>query len=100
MRGEHPGIGYSISGWENLASGSHTLTSMLIDAPENYDADVLLKEYRAPPSVTIGQSALDSFRSLLNKTNRLRDSVFPDLTGAVAHPLPPERGKEQTTPAE
>jgi hypothetical protein len=53
VRGEHPGIGYSITGWENLASGSHTLTSMLIGAPENYDADVLLKEYQAPPRVTI-----------------------------------------------
>jgi len=51
--GEHPGIGYSMTGWENLASGSHTLTSLLIDAPENYDADVLLKEYQQPPRVTI-----------------------------------------------
>jgi len=53
VRGEHPGIGYSMTGWENLASGSHTLTSMLIDAPENYDADTLLKEYQTPPRVTI-----------------------------------------------
>jgi hypothetical protein len=53
VRGEHPGIGYTMTGWENLASGSHTLTSMLIGAPENYDADVLLKEYQAPPRVTI-----------------------------------------------
>ncbi|HXR26058.1 MAG TPA: hypothetical protein VN742_11895 [Candidatus Binataceae bacterium] len=53
VRGEHPGIGYAMTGWENLASGSHTLVSMLIDAPEDYDADILLKEYATPPGVTI-----------------------------------------------
>ncbi len=53
VRGEHPGIGYLMTGWENLASGSHTLVSMLIDAPEDYDADLLLKEYATPPRVTI-----------------------------------------------
>ncbi len=53
VRGEHPGIGYAMTGWENLASGSHTLVSMLIDAPQDYDADVLLREYQAPPSVAI-----------------------------------------------
>jgi hypothetical protein len=53
VRGEHPGIGYTMTGWENLAAGSHTLVSMLIDAPENYNADVLLGEYRSPPSVRI-----------------------------------------------
>jgi hypothetical protein len=53
VRGEHPGIGYVMTGWENLASGSHTLVSMLIGAPENYDADILLKEYQTPPSVTV-----------------------------------------------
>jgi hypothetical protein len=51
VRGEHPGIGYAMRGWENLASGNHTLVSMLIDAPEDYDADILLKEYQAPPRV-------------------------------------------------
>ena len=53
VRGEHPGIGYAITGWENLASGSHMLVSMLIDAPEDYDADILLKEYATPPMVTV-----------------------------------------------
>lgn len=53
VRGEHPGIGYTIIGWENLASGSHRLTSMLIGAPENYDADILLKEYQTLPRVVI-----------------------------------------------
>ena len=53
VRGEHPGIGYTMTGWENLASGSHMLTSMLIGATENYDADILLKEYQAPARVTI-----------------------------------------------
>jgi hypothetical protein len=53
VRGEHPGIGYTITGWENLAAGNHTLVSMLIDAPEDYDVDLLLKEYATPPIVTI-----------------------------------------------
>jgi hypothetical protein len=53
VRGEYPGIGYAMTGWENLASGTHTLVSMLIGAPENYDADILLKEYQSPPTVTI-----------------------------------------------
>jgi hypothetical protein len=53
VRGEHPGIGYAMTGWENLASGSHTLVSMLIDAPEDYDADILLREYATPPRLTI-----------------------------------------------
>ena len=53
VRGEHPGIGYAMTGWENLTSGSHTLVSMLIDAPEDYDADVLLKEYQTPPQRAI-----------------------------------------------
>jgi len=53
IRGEHPGIGYTITGWENLAAGNHTLVSMLIDAPQDYDANLLLREYRTPPSVTV-----------------------------------------------
>jgi hypothetical protein len=53
VRGEHPGIGYSMTGWENLPSGTHQLVSMLIGAREDYDADILLKEYRTPPKVIV-----------------------------------------------
>ena len=53
VRGEHPGIGYSMTGWENLSSGTHELISMLIGAREDYDADILLKEYRTPPQVIV-----------------------------------------------
>jgi hypothetical protein len=53
VRGEHPGIGYAMTGWENLAAGSHTLVSMLIGAPADYDADILLKEYQTPPKVAV-----------------------------------------------
>ena len=53
IRGEHPGIGYSMTGWENLSSGTHELVSMLIGAREDYDADILLKEYRTPPKVIV-----------------------------------------------
>jgi hypothetical protein len=53
VRGEHPGIGYSMTGWENLSSGTHELVSMLIGAREDYDADMLLKEYRTPPKVIV-----------------------------------------------
>ncbi len=51
--GEHPGIGYEITGWENLGRGRHDLDSMLIVAPGDYDPDVLLKELSAPPRVTV-----------------------------------------------
>jgi hypothetical protein len=53
VRGEHPGIGYTMTGWENLASGNHELVSMLIGARDDYDPDILLKEYRTAPVVTI-----------------------------------------------
>jgi hypothetical protein len=53
VRGEHPGIGYQITGWENLARGRHDIDSMLIVAPGDYDPELLLKELAAPPRVTV-----------------------------------------------
>lgn len=53
VRGEHPGIGYAITGWENLSAGEHRLTSMLLTAEDRYDAGVLMREYQRPPAITV-----------------------------------------------
>ena len=51
--GEHPGIGYVITGWENLGSGVKEFDALLITTPADYSPDVLMKELHAPPSVTV-----------------------------------------------
>ena len=52
VRGENPGIGYRITGWENLSSGEHQLLSMLIGANADYDPALLLKEYVTRPQIS------------------------------------------------
>jgi hypothetical protein len=56
VRGENPGIGYRITGWENLSSGTHQILSMLIGADDDYAPSLLLKEYLAPPRVKVTAS--------------------------------------------
>ena len=51
--GEHPGIGYVITGWEKLESGIHTFDSLLITTRADYSPDVLLKELHSLPVVTV-----------------------------------------------
>jgi hypothetical protein len=51
--GEHPGIGYVITGWEKLGSGVHRFDSLLITTAADYSADVLLEEMRTRPVVTV-----------------------------------------------
>ena len=51
--GEHPGIGYVITGWEKLESGIHTFDSLLITTRADYSPDVLLKELQSLPVVTV-----------------------------------------------
>ena len=51
--GEHPGIGYVITGWEKLGSGIHTFDSLLITTPGDYSPDVLLEELHTPPTVLV-----------------------------------------------
>ncbi|HKM99570.1 MAG TPA: hypothetical protein VJX23_03570 [Candidatus Binataceae bacterium] len=46
--GEHPGIGYVITGWEKLESGTHEFDSLLISTPGDYSPDVLLRELHTP----------------------------------------------------
>ena len=53
MPGEHPGIGYVITGWENLESGVHNFDSLLITTRADYSPDVLLEELHSPPVVTV-----------------------------------------------
>ncbi len=50
--GEHPGIGYSITGWEKLGAGDHIFGSLLITTAKDYSPDVLLEELRTPPVAT------------------------------------------------
>src|SRR5215472_8324795 len=50
--GEHPGIGYVITGWENLGSGTKEFDALLITTPADYSPDVLMKELNAAPSIT------------------------------------------------
>jgi len=51
--GEHPGIGYTITGWERLESGLHTFDSLLITTQADYSPDVLLEELHTPLAVTV-----------------------------------------------
>jgi hypothetical protein len=55
--GEHPGIGYVITGWEKLESGIHTFDSLLITTPADYSPDVLMEELHSPPVVTVRPKA-------------------------------------------
>ena len=51
--GENPGIGYVITGWENLGSGTKEFDALLITTPADYSPDVLMKEQRTPPTITV-----------------------------------------------
>ncbi len=47
--GEHPGVGYAITGWENLGGGDHVFGSLLITTAKDYSPDVLLEELHTSP---------------------------------------------------
>jgi hypothetical protein len=49
--GEHPGVGYMMTGWEELSGGAHVIDSLLISVSGSYDPDLLLRELRIPVSV-------------------------------------------------
>jgi hypothetical protein len=57
IRGEHPGIGYVITGWEKLESGVHAFDSLLITTRADYSPDVLLEELHSPPVATVRPKA-------------------------------------------
>ncbi len=57
VRGEHPGIGYQMTGWERLGRGRHDLDSLLLVAPGDYDPDLLLRELSTPLRVTVTPAA-------------------------------------------
>ena len=50
--GEHPGIGYVITGWESLGSGVKEFEALLITTPADYSPEVLMKEQHTPASIT------------------------------------------------
>jgi len=45
------GVGYVMTGWETMARGAHSLDSLLITAPGDYDPEVMFKELHRPPIV-------------------------------------------------
>ncbi|MGH7863882.1 MAG: hypothetical protein ACREQB_02755 [Candidatus Binataceae bacterium] len=49
--GENPAIGYVMTGWEELPSGTHHIDSLLIDAPADYSPELLLRELSNPPVI-------------------------------------------------
>jgi hypothetical protein len=46
-------IGYSMTGWENLAAGIHRVDSMLMVLPDSADPDAVVRELAAPPLVSV-----------------------------------------------
>jgi len=55
--GEHPGIGYVITGWEKLEGGVHPFDSLLITTRADYSPEVLMEELHSPPVVTVRAKA-------------------------------------------
>jgi hypothetical protein len=53
LDGESPGIGYIVSGWENISSGTHRLTPILLNTSANFDPRILLAELHTPPIVLV-----------------------------------------------
>jgi hypothetical protein len=51
--GENPGVGYLMSGWEQLSTGDQVIDSLLISVPGTYDPAVLLNELRTPLRVQV-----------------------------------------------
>lgn len=45
------GIGYVMTGWKTMARGAHSLDSLLITAPGNYDPEVMFRELHTAPIV-------------------------------------------------
>jgi hypothetical protein len=46
-------IGYSMTGWENLAAGTHRVDSVLMVLPESADADAVARELATQPVVSV-----------------------------------------------
>lgn len=50
-RAHSRGVGYVMTGWETMARGAHSLDSLLITAPGDYDPEVMFRELHSPPVV-------------------------------------------------
>lgn len=57
--GESPALGYVMTGWEDLPSGTHHLDSLLVVARDEYSPDLLLRELSVPPLVECRVMAAD-----------------------------------------
>ncbi len=51
--GEHPGVGYTMTGWENLSRGEHIYNSILLSAPEGFNPGDVLRELSVAPMVEV-----------------------------------------------
>lgn len=47
------GLGYEMTGWDKLSSGSHYFDSLMISAGTDYSASLLLDELRSSPTVSL-----------------------------------------------
>lgn len=63
LKGESPGIGYLVSGWDNISSGTHRLTPILLNTSANYDPRILLAELHTAPVVFVRPVSAEAARS-------------------------------------
>jgi len=46
-------IGYSMTGWENLAAGTHRIDSVLMVLPDSAEPDAVVQELATQPVVSV-----------------------------------------------
>jgi hypothetical protein len=51
--GNHPGVGYELTGWQDLSRGAHHFRSVLVSVDGSYDPQTVLDEISTPPKVRI-----------------------------------------------
>lgn len=51
--GDRPGVGYELSGWQNLSPGPHHFESLLVNVSEDTPPQQVLREVETPPVVRV-----------------------------------------------
>ena len=46
-------IGYSMTGWENLAAGTHRINSVLMVLPDSEEPDAVVRQLAMKPVVSV-----------------------------------------------
>ena len=46
-------IGYSMTGWENLAAGTHRIDSVLMVLPDSEEPDAVVRQLAMKPVVSV-----------------------------------------------